>query len=79
MGTPLIHIAPIPGCEMKNMEYFGARGMCIEVGNDFEKLDAALEELKKTEAVERMTENQKKFIARSAAADICALAERLVG
>lgn len=76
-GTPLIHIAPIPGCENKNMSFFEQFGMSIAVGGDVEKLASALENLRDTEFAERMREQQRKYINPLAAEEICDLAERI--
>lgn len=74
--TPLIHISPIPGCENKNMKFFEEHGMCIAVGGDENKLKKALDTIKNKDFVDKMKENQKKYINGNAAADICTLAEK---
>lgn len=76
-GIPLIHISPIPGCETKNLEYFGNLGMCIPVGNETEALPAALERLRNPEEIARMREHQRKYISASAAEEICTFAESI--
>ena len=32
-GTPIIHTAPIPGCESKNYRFFGKRGLSFHAKN----------------------------------------------
>lgn len=77
-GIFLIHITPIPGCENKNMEFFGTHGMSIALGNDFGRLTPTLEQMQNPVYREQMKECQKKYVPRSAAADICDLAESIV-
>lgn len=78
LGTPLIHISPIPGCEIKNLTFFDEHGMSLAVGDDLWKLPAALELIRDPAVVSRLVENQRTCIPRSAAADICDLAERIL-
>ncbi len=76
-GTPLIHISPIPGCEMRNMEYFRSHGMSLAVGNKLEALPQALEHIQEEACAAQMKDSQKRFVSRSAASAICDLAEEL--
>ncbi len=76
-GTPLIHLAPIPGCETLNMAYFQACGMSLAVGENLEKLPEALASLRDPARVMAMQENQRRHVNGHAAADICAIAQQL--
>ena len=84
-GVPILHTSPIPGCESLNARYFSMRGMSIygEInGGIFSTADdilAAADEILTDDRLSAsMIESQKKHINPSAAADICAFAERLV-
>ncbi len=75
-GTPLIHIAPIPGCETFNMEYFQRRGMSIKVDQPRTQLIGACDMLLETEAGERMREKQRAALPPRASDAICSLLEQ---
>lgn len=77
LKIPLIHISPIPGCEKKNAVFFATRGMSVSVAKPGKELLKAIEGLKDVQAVERMRENQGRYIHPHACEDICQLAERL--
>ncbi len=75
-GVPLIHIAPIPGCESKNRKFFSETGMSIAVltGRQlFKALDRCRDERVKTE----MLAVQRQEINPHAAEEICDLAIQL--
>ncbi len=75
-GTPLIHIAPIPGCENHNMNYFERHGMSIAVTSPKTQLTDACDRLLFCgEERERMRDNQRKGIPHHAASAICDLLE----
>ncbi len=76
-GTPLIHISPIPGCEVRNMEYFSSHGMSLAVGNELEKLPSALKQLEDKAVREQMRKNQRQYVPRSSTDTVCSLAEQL--
>lgn len=78
MGVPMVHIMSIPGCETANMRYFGEQGMSIPVKKLRKNLSAAADRLSESLAAEEMKENQRKYINKNAARDICLLAEQLV-
>ncbi len=78
MGIPMVHTMSIPGCETANMQYFGAHGMSIPVKKLTKNLSAAADRLFAGSAAEEMTENQRKYINKNAARDICLLAEGMV-
>ncbi len=74
-GTPLIHIAPIPGCETKNTRYFKKNGMSVSVGNSRIRLLLSVSRLSDSGEAERMSEIQRRSISPNAALDICLLSE----
>ena len=78
MGIPMVHTMSIPGCETANMQYFGEQGMSVPVKRLTKNLSAAADRLSVTSAAEEMKENQKKWINKNAARDICLLAEELI-
>lgn len=78
MGVPLIHVAAIPGCEVKNLNFFASHGMAIPVGDDLDMLPAALEQLRDPALAAQMRENQRTCIPAYAARTICDLAERMI-
>lgn len=77
--VPILHTSVIPGCESVNAEYFSRRGMSISC----EMEDALLRTVKKVlvnqDIGAEMIKCQKKVINPNAAADICSLAEKMVG
>ncbi len=77
-GIPIIHITPIPGCESKNMRYFGDSGMSIYSKCSEKSIKNALDYLEKSENRDKMVLCQKKYLNDKAASDICDLAQRLV-
>lgn len=79
MGVPLIHLAPIPGCELKNMAFFRERSMSIALGKDLRSLPAALERLEEPPAREEMRRRQAAGIPGHSAEAICRLAEKITG
>ncbi len=76
-NTPLIHIAPIPGCEDKNMKFFSDHNMSIAVGNNLSKLIPAIIKATEPQFREEMIKSQKEYINPNAAKDICDLAEKI--
>ncbi len=74
-GAPLIHIAPIPGCETKNARYFSSHGMSLSTGAGKKELLGALRFLQDEDALRAMRQAQRNAIHGDAAARICALAE----
>lgn len=77
MEKPLIHTAPIPGCETCNARYFAEKGMSCSVksiGKGIEQGTALMHsDLKR----QKMKRQQKKYINSHAAEDICILLETL--
>lgn len=75
VGTALVHITPIPGCETHNMRFFAENGMCAPVSAPGKQLVEACDRLLDEKERARMIENQKKVIRPDAADAICALLE----
>ena len=76
MGIPLIHIAPIPGCEIRNMEYFSQKGMSLAVDTHWNQLEDALVQLSQPISAKTMQVRQRQYINPRATEEICALAEK---
>ena len=74
-GVPLVHMAPIPGCETLNRRYFAARGMSLALDNPETELLPILSRL--TEGVEAaaMVRSQREHLPRGAAGRIADLTE----
>lgn len=70
-GIPLIHISPIPGCEIVNRNYFVKHGMSIGVNHLEKSLPLALKRLENPGVREKMRKNQQHFINANARKDIC--------
>ena len=70
-GVPLIHISPIPGCEMFNVNYFDARGMSIYVKDLRHDLSSAITALLKPENRRKMLKSQKESINENARSEWC--------
>lgn len=76
MGIPLIHIAPIPGCEIRNMEYFAQRGMSLAVDTHWSQLEDALVQLAQPISAKTMQVRQRQYSNPRATEEICDLAEK---
>ena len=76
-GTPIIHIAPIPGCETYNARFFSRHGMSTFCHTTGRELADALERLNHETVRSEMLRNQKRLIHPNASAQIIALAERM--
>ena len=74
-GAPIIHVAPIPGCETLNANYFGERGMSVPAIHHQGELIPAIERLSIAQNRAAMAAAQRR-INPNAASDICDLAER---
>ena len=78
LGTALIHVTPIPGCETINMEFFSSRGMSLPVTSPREQLADACARLLSGDAQARMVDCQRASIPRDAAVKIGDLIEKTV-
>ncbi len=75
VGTALVHITPIPGCETSNMHFFAENGMSLAVNSPEHELIDACNRLLEEGAREKMIECQHRVIPADAAGDICKLLE----
>ncbi len=76
VGTALILMTPIPGCETHNLDFFAKNGMCLPALDPAHDLVPAVRQLADAARRERMVENQRRFIPQNAAQSICALIEK---
>ncbi len=77
LGTALVHLTPIPGCETRNMDFFASRGMSLPVRDPGRELTAACEKLLDSSARAEMAECQRGHISRTSARDVCGVLESL--
>ncbi len=75
-GASLIHIAPIPGCETRNMRFFQHYGLGVAVPFLRPKLLKVCDQLLEQEAAPRRDVEQEQVIPDNATAAICDLLER---
>ncbi len=74
-GVPLLHLAPIPGCESSNVKFFSTRGMSLPAGHGMRHLPELLERLQDPETAAAMRDAQRENINPQAAEDICTFTE----
>lgn len=79
VGVPLIHVSPIPGCEISNERYFARHGMCVPVRNIRRDLCKTAEALLAGRCVDKMRRRQRRRVDPRSAEKICRLAEELTG
>lgn len=77
-NSPLVHTAPIPGCETKNMEFFVEKGMSIHSKKISDQVKQGKTLLYNDEIRENMLENQRKNAKKSATRDIINLMSTLI-
>jgi len=78
-GIPMVHSAPIPGCETRNAAFFSRHGMSVLGENEKEAGERVLELLKNPVMARNMVRAQKHYINAKAAADICDYIEEYCG
>lgn len=76
-GIPMIHTAPIPGCEEKNVEFFCHRGMSVAARTRERQIAEGRRLMEQNGARERMRQAQKENAHPQAAAEIVHLMEQL--
>ena len=76
-GIPMIHTAPIPGCEEKNVEFFCHRGMSVAARTREHQIAEGRRLMEQNGARERMRQAQKENANPQAAAEIVHLMEQL--
>lgn len=75
-NVPIVHTAPIPGCETRNREFFVSRGMSIAAEHVYTQVKQG-RLLVENEAVrEGMRSAQQQNARPNAAADICRFLEK---
>ena len=70
-NIPTIFTSPIPGCEDYNARFFKERNMALIANNDEEIISSLKVLLNDNDFVEKMKENQNKYINKQASLDIC--------
>ena len=76
-GVPLVHMAPIPGCETLNRRYFTSRGMSLPLDSPEEELMPLLSRLTEAGEAAAMVRSQREHLPRGAAGRIADLAGTL--
>lgn len=79
MGTPLVHLPPIPGCETCNARFFRSRGMSVTFKGKKREVRQLLDQLEDASLWREMAARQHETVPGDAAAKICDLAKELVG
>ena len=64
---PMVHTAPIPGCETENQRYFAARGMSVTAATAEGQVRAGLDLLHSPQAADQMRLCQRQHIPAGAA------------
>ena len=77
-GVPLVHLAPIPGCETKNAAYYAGRGMSALWPASQQEQEALLEKLTDPAGRREMAQRQRQGVSARSAEQICELAHRMV-
>ncbi|MDV4149592.1 glycosyltransferase [Clostridium sp. AL.422] len=77
-NRPLVHTAPIPGCETKNMQFFMEKGMSLHSKKITEQIEQGKILLYNNEIRKNMLENQRENSKINATRDIIKLMESLV-
>lgn len=69
--VPLVHSAPIPGCETANVQFFSERGMSVEAKDEKQAAALAWQLAECSELRANMMEAQRREIPKNGAARIC--------
>ena len=78
LGTALVHLPPIPGCETKNIKFFTEQGMSIRLRNSKSGARHTISLLSDVARQDNMQFRQQKVICADAAEAICDLAQHMV-
>lgn len=70
-NVPLVHTAPIPGCETRNAAFFSSRGMSVSAFGPAQAAQAALALAASADRQQAMLQAQRSYINPRAAEDIC--------
>lgn len=76
-GIPIIHTKPIPGCEVKNLEFFTSHGMSVAGRKLSDQISLGQSLLRDRDLQEEMRGNQKNTLPHNAAENICGLLKNL--
>lgn len=77
MGTVLVHLPAIPGCETKNAEFFHENGMSLRIKGTRKDIVQILNLMENALRCHEMREQQRKVIPNHAASKICNLIREL--
>ncbi|SHO54011.1 MGDG synthase family glycosyltransferase [Anaerocolumna xylanovorans] len=76
-NRPLIHTAPIPGCEIDNLKFFVPRGISAAPGKISEQIECGRQFVNDKQLREQMLAAQRQYAKREAAAEISNLLEQM--
>ncbi len=68
---PMVHTAPIPGCETVNRRYFQKKGMSVSGADAITQVAAGIRLMEQQERRETMKQQQRTWIPKDAALRIC--------
>ncbi|MDD3277546.1 MAG: glycosyltransferase [Lachnospiraceae bacterium] len=77
-GIPIVHTAPIPGCETKNVAFFTKHGMSVAADTVADQIAAGESLMDSTEKREMMRKAQKIHVNANAGFDIVKLLEQAI-
>ena len=75
-GIPIVHTAPIPGCETENKKFFVKYGMSIAPRTVEKQVEKGIELLNNPEKIQEMKTAQKIYVDKNAAQKIVELLEK---
>ena len=78
MGTALVHLPPIPGCETKNIKFFTEHGMSLRLRDSKNEVRQTILFCGDAKKRNNMLNQQKKVLCQNAAEAICDLAQHMV-
>lgn len=78
MGTALVHLPPIPGCETKNIKFFTEHGMSLRLRDSKNEVRQTILFFGDAKKRNNMLNQQKKVLCTNAAEAICDLAQHMV-
>ena len=76
---PMVHTAPIPGCETVNRRYFRKRGMSVSGADAIAQVAAGIRLMEQEPRREAMKRQQGTWISKHAAEDICRFLKEATG
>lgn len=78
-NRPMIHTAPIPGCEIENLKFFIPRKISAAPGKISEQIEFGKQLVSDRQLREQMLAAQRQYAKKEAAADIGSLLEQMAG